>query len=357
MNFKTSTLSFFAAIICCSSFAQSIRKAPVHIGLIYPISSNGKLAAAYDNRCSFNAIAGLSHNEHGLAFAGVTNVILNSATGVQLAGFSNHIGGSTKGFQAAGFMNTIAGEAHGMQLAGFANIINKATGVQAAGFTNITKKTAGIQLAGFVNMAHEAKAQIAGFINLADEVKGTQIAGFINVAKKVKGAQVAGLINIADSSEYPVGIINIVKNGEQAIGTTLDETMTNLVTFRSGGRHLYGIIGTGINLKEDNTLFALETGMGLHIAIAKNFRVNAEASLLTLADFQRGSYLKSSVRLLPAYRIGHVELFAGPSFNCVNLSQNTGHALVADYTWQHHNNYGHFTGLYFGGIAGVQFYL
>lgn len=357
-----------------ASLAQTARKAAVHVGVIYPVSSNGLLANEYTNNFSFHLIAGVSAGERGAAISGFANVIRDSAAGAQFAGFANYIGGHARSTQVAGFMNYTRGTVRGAQLAGFTNMAGSVQGLQIAGFMNTVRSNSDVQIggfmnaakqtkvqgAGFINMAKKAHTQLAGFINIAEEVKGTQVAGFINVAKRVNGAQI-GFINIADSSDCPIGVINLVKNGEKAFGVTVDETLTSLATFRSGGRRLYGILGAGVNLQErkrdEDPLYALETGIGLHVPITKHFRINAEGVLLTLTDFEQGSYLKSSVRVLPAVRFGHFEIFAGPSFNCVNITRNTGHDLVTDYTWEDKNRHGDFTGLYFGGIAGVQFVL
>lgn len=361
---------YFAA----PSFAQTARTAAVHVGVIYPVSSNGLLANEYTNNFSFHLIAGVSAGEHGAAISGFANVIRDSAVGAQFAGFANYTGGNARSTQVAGFMNYTKGHVRGAQLAGFTNMAGSVQGLQVAGFMNTARSNSDVQIAGFMNAAKRTKVQgagfiniakkthtqLAGFINVAEEVKGTQVAGFINVAKRVHGAQI-GFINIADSNDCPIGVINLVKHGEKAFGVTVDETLTSLATFRSGGRRLYGILGAGVNLQErkrdENTLYALETGVGLHVPVTRHFRINAEGVLLTLTDFERGSYLKSSVRVLPTVRFGHFELFAGPSFNCVNISKNTGRDLVSDYTWKDQDRHGDFTGLYFGGIAGIQFVL
>jgi hypothetical protein len=86
-------------------------------------------------------------------------------------------------------------------LAGFANVAREVTGPQFAGFSNVARNIVG--------------SQFSGFINTAEDVKGSQFAGFINVARKVSGVQVSGFINVADSSDYPLGIINIIRNGEK----------------------------------------------------------------------------------------------------------------------------------------------
>jgi hypothetical protein len=113
-------------------------------------------------------------------------------------------------------------------------------------------------------------AQLAGFINLAENVN-TQVAGFINVAGKVKGVQVASFINIADSSDFPIGLVNIVKNGYKGIGVTADESGTVLGAFRSGGRVLYGIVGTGYNFKSDKEFYVMEAGMGARLQWSKKY--------------------------------------------------------------------------------------
>ena len=86
---------------------------------------------------------------------------------------------------------------------------------------------------------------MVGSLIRAGDIKGSQIAGFMNIARKVKGVQIAGFINIADSSATPIGLINIIRNGEKSISISADETLTWLLSFRSGGKILYGIVGGG----------------------------------------------------------------------------------------------------------------
>src|SRR5690606_34976935 len=98
------------------------KKANVHIGLVYPLSTNGIAAKEYTNAASMHAIVGVSKGELGFCASGVSNIITDNATGLVAAGFSNHIGGVAKGVQAAGFLNYIRSEATGLQAAGFLNI-------------------------------------------------------------------------------------------------------------------------------------------------------------------------------------------------------------------------------------------
>lgn len=335
----------FLAISLLSSFrviAQEEKTSLIHVGLIYPISSHGKLAAEYSNKISIHALAGLSKNETGVAVAGVANLVKENASGVLVGGVANVVGSATDGVQVAGFMNIIRREANGLPIAGFLNLAESAGAAQVAGFANITKESVkGVQIAGFMNSARDAN---------------TQIAGFINVAKKVKGVQISGFINIAESSDYPIGFLNLIKNGEKSIALTVDETANTIVSFRSGGRILYGILGVGYNLKSDNkSLYGIEAGMGAHIPVADRFRVNAELATILLSDFKKGDYSKHVARLMPAFSVTRqLEIFAGPSFNFVELSKDKGGDLTDHYLWSDSKK-DHFRGLSIGYSAGVQY--
>lgn len=336
---------FFATIffgaIAFSSFGQSDSIRPIHVGLVYPISSNGLSAANYTNRFSLHTIAGISKNEMGAAIAGTANIVKQNASGALIAGAVNIVGNNAKGWQVAGVSNVIKNNANGWQLAGVMNLAGSSHGVQIAGVGNMT--------------AGNAKGlQVAGVINKSRNTNG-QIAGVINIAKNVRGIQLAGLINIADSSDYPIGLFNFIKSGEKSISVTIDETMTGMTSFRSGGKVLYGIVGIGYNLKETNrSLYAVEAGMGAHIPILSNLRVNLEAVNLTLSDFKKGTYMKSSLRILPAYRISdRFVVFAGPTINYVNYTKESGKGLVDRYLWSKLRQ-DDFQGLFLGFSGGIQ---
>jgi len=375
-----------AALSSVAVFAQdsTIHQSNAHIGLIYPLSTNGVRAAQYDNKCSMHAIAGVSHSEKAFCASGVANVVKDSVTGFIAAGAVNYIGNSTKGAQAAGFANinrnnvtglqaagfaNVAGSIKGVQAAGFINVATKnATGVQVAGFVNTAKQatvqgagfinvadTARAQFAGFINVAHDVKKgiQVAGFVNVAPDVAGTQIAGFVNVAKKVKGAQIAGFINIADSCDYPIGLINIMKKGEKALGLMVDETGTTFATFRSGGRILYGLVGVGFNGSHNRAIYAQQVGLGAHLPLSRHFRINGEATFTSLLG-KNGSDLQTGVRILPSIRFWQLEAYAGPSFSYAHSSlpgSPFNHHPIWSDTYMYHTHE-----LYVGMVAGIQFH-
>jgi hypothetical protein len=331
----------------------------VHIGLVYPLSTHGTSAREYSNVFSLHAIAGVSREETGFTASGFSNIIKGNAYGFQMAGFSNHVGGYAEGFLGAGFLNMYK-SANGFQYSGFANLATgDVTGAQVSGFMNIAGDMHGFQGAGFFNKGRRVHGvQYGGFINIADDVKGAQLAGFINIAKKVKGVQFAGFINIADSSDYPIGIINLIKHGEKSIGISTDDNLTTLLSFRSGGRKLYGIIGIGYNFENSKEVFAVQTGFGAHVVSTRHFRLNTEATFVYLENFKKGEFEKYSLSILPAIKLTpRLEVFAGPSFNYVDTNSTEGKSLVDHYTWHDTNNEGQLRGIYVGYTGGVHWIL
>lgn len=380
--------------------AQQDNFSNVHIGFVYPLSTNGKYAKAYTNEFSFHLLHGISRAEKGFCFASVANQVTTdvdgflfsgvahyvggNARGMQFAGVANIIGGTTEGIQFAGLINK-AKSLRGMQFAGFANLITDTAdgvqaagfcsvadhagnqfsgfcniarsidGVQFAGFNNISRRTNGVQAAGFSNTAQELEGtQLAGFINVAKDVTGTQVAGFINVARKVKGVQIAGFINIADSSEYPIGIINIIKHGERSAGISIDETGSNTAAFRSGSKKTYGILGISYNSTHNQLRYGLEAGIGTRYAIGIGCRLNAEVVVHTNTDFEHGACIRSSARVFPSVCLARrIEVFAGPSFSYSSYTNYDGKGFDVHYLWSKRSDH-YFQGMNIGLIAGVQ---
>lgn len=375
-------------LFLCSNIAQAQKdsNSALHLGLVYPISTNGQWAKDYSNDVSIHLLGGVSANENKFCFSGLANLITNRATGMVYAGVLNHIGGDARGAIFAGFSNIILGNAQGAQFAGFNNISKGFKGSQFAGFLNIgkgnikgaqfagfsnicTDSIDGCQMAGFCNVAQQAGSQFAGFsnvskqvkglqaagfINVAQDVKGTQVAGFINVAKKVKGAQIAGFINIADSCEYPIGIINIIRNGDKSMGISIEETGTSMLSLRSGSKKLYGILGIGYNFYQPKMQYGMEAGIGARFPFNLLFRFNVEASVITLSDFHNGAFMKSSFRFFPSMRIArNFEVFGGPTFSFTNTPSYLADRFDIPYVWSRNNN-GTFYGLNIGAIGGLQ---
>lgn len=349
-------LTLIAIGFVINSYSQDSERG-VNVGLVYPLSIHGLNSKEYTNIFSLHGLVGLSRGERGFTVAGLGNMIIEDARGFQVAGFYNFIGGNADGFKAAGFINTYR-NAEGFQVAGFANLAKgNVTGMQGAGFINLARDIRGAQVAGFLNIADSVKGvQGAGFMNIAEGVDGAQVAGYINIAKKVKGVQISGFINIADSSEYPIGPINIIKNGEKYIGVTTDENSSTIVAFRSGSKKLYGIVGVGYNFKNTNEVIVVQYGIGAHFFTSDPFRLNTEGTITHFHGSGDGEVTKTSLSLLPAIKLGNrIEIFGGPSLNFVNSTSRTDSDLVTNYIW-HHTSVGEdfrLYGMYVGYVAGL----
>lgn len=247
---------------------------PFHFSFMPPLSSNGINASQYTNGASFSILAGMSANERNFTFASISNVIANESRGLQFAGISNYIGKQGQGVAFAGITNITKGTYKGVQLAGITNYsAGESRGVAFAGLNNA----------------------------INGNFKGVQFAGLLNTSKDITGLQFAGLLNIAEESDCPIGLVNIVKRGEMGIALTYDILGNGIVSFRSGGKYTYGIIGFGYNhkLSGDNKTVA-EAGYGVHIPCFSWFQINNEFKVTSTATSDK-PFLNASYSLLPSF--------------------------------------------------------
>ncbi|MDR0572638.1 MAG: hypothetical protein LBG96_01165 [Tannerella sp.] len=291
-------------------FAQTgeEKQAVFQFGFVPPLSTNGLYASQYTNGASLNVLLGISKNETGFALGGIANVITNNANGLQIAGLYNIIGNDGKGALIAGLFNTVGKNHNGLQMAGLWNRSETVTGMQ-----------------------------IAGLWNRAKDVAGMQIAGLVNVARHVSGIQIAGIVNIAEDSDCPIGLINLIKNGEKGVAITYSETGSAVVSFRSGGEITYGIIGVGYNHKSKPVF---EGGVGVHINLTPWLRINQEIVSEAIGISLKGKDVtwKSGYSLLPAFRIApHLEIFGGPGIHYVQTRNMYDAKLFPSHSlWKKH---------------------
>lgn len=292
-----------------------------------PLSTNGMYSHQYTNTISINLLAGISQNEEAFTWGGLANVVLNDAKGFQMAGLANYVGNDGQGFQNAGLAN-----------------INK-------------NRFSGFQMAGLVNTASEMKGfQFSGLVNIASDVNGVQFAGLINIAKDVHGVQFAGLINIAENSDCPIGLINIIKNGEKGIAVTYDAIGSTVVSFRSGGKYTYGILGVGYNHKSSNNSLVTEGGLGAHIPVTPWFRINNELKATSIGNNTDEPVFNAGYSLLPAFRIGkHVELFAGAGINYMDTKDMNNLKMFPNHSLWKKSGSSRMQQLYIGYQFGLQY--
>lgn len=301
---------------------------PFHFSFIPPLSSNGINASQYTNGASFSILAGMSANERNFTFASISNVIANEARGLQFAGISNYIGKQGQGVAFAGMTNIAKGTYKGVQL---------------AGITNTTKGT-------------YKGVQFAGLLNTSKDITGLQFAGLLNIAGKVRGVQFAGLLNIAEESDCPIGLVNIVKRGEMGIALTYDILGNGIVSFRSGGKYTYGIIGFGYNhkLSGDNKTVA-EAGYGVHIPCYSWFQINNEFKVTSTATSDK-PFLNASYSLLPSFKIKkHYNIFGGASLNYSTTTEMDNQTLFPQNNlWKKHTD-NRLQQLFIGYLVGIQY--
>ncbi len=215
----------------------------------------------------------------------------------------------------------------------------------------------GVQIAGVVNMANEAPGttQIAGIFNASQSTVGSQIAGIANKAKKVKGLQLAGIINIADSSDYPIGLLNFIKNGEKSLAMAINEESYLGLQFRSGGRVLYSILSINVALEGNRPdKYAFEAGLGAVLLNRSKFSLRTEVATRNLLTekFKTLDNHQSSLRVIPAFKLSdRISLFAAPSLNYAKRDENTisGGRTVWK-VWRRDRSRNTFYG---GGMAGI----
>ena len=343
---------------------------PYQISLIPGLSSHGMYNSQIVNHFSYNILGGYTAGIDGVEMAGLFNINKKDMKFFQAAGIFNFVGGSTKGIQMAGIYNNVLNNSSGLQAAGLLNRTNNFTGLQMAGLTNIDQQASGflvaglfnkaknfnggVQLAGLFNTAQKSKGlQLSSISNWSADEAGSQFASVFNVAKKVKGFQFA-LVNIADSSDYTIGLINFIKNGEKSLALSTDETLFTHLDFRSGGRVLYGLIGAGYKFGNDEVKYALDIGFGAHIVNKGKFSLNGEYATQLITDTEKKFYETDTFKILSGYKLNnHLRLFAGPSLNIISADVSDG-AKVNGWVLSNHISNDKLTAINVGITGGLQ---
>lgn len=313
-------------------------------------------------------VVSISTNKKSMTLGGLSNIVREKAFGVQIGGLYNHIGGMGRGVAIAGLCNTILGSYYGLQvgglsnynadgskglvIGGLSNIVGDGfDGIQLAGLANIAKETKGVQIAGLGNTSQDAYGlQLSGVTNIAKDVYGLQFTGLVNVAKRVKGVQFASILNVAEESNCPIGLINIVKNGSMGVALTYDMMGNALMSYRSGGRCTYGIVGVGFNQCVADKL-VLEAGYGAHVSVCKWLQVNNEVKATAPIN---ASIVNFGYLIAPSVTLwNHCNLFGGASINYL-MANNTSIFIPKYELWQNQSADGVLR-LYIGYQIGVQY--
>ena len=269
-------------------------------------------------RCPSINLVVISDNNYSVAVSGLFSVFRKNAFGLQIGGLYNHIGHKGAGLEIGGLGNTVMGSYYGVQIGGLFNAVQgRSDALQIAGLSNIAGDVNGLQIAGLANIGKDVNGmQFSGLTNVARNVNGLQFGGLVNIAKKVKGVQFASILNVAEESSCPIGLINIIKNGEMGVAMTHDVLGNTTMAFRSGGKYSYGVVGVGYNHRlEDSNKIVVEAGYGIHAPICKWLQLNNEFKGISSAS-SRVSFVNFSYLLAPSFTLWkHLNLFGGPSIN------------------------------------------
>lgn len=301
---------------------------PFQFSVVPGLSTHGKMSGQVVNHFSLNLVGGYTGGLKGAEIAGFFNINRKDVAGFQTSGLFNHTGGKQVGFQAAGVSNSVLESFQGFQASGVANYNRKAMhGFQAAGVANFNgAEFQGFQAAGVHNHSglNTSGMQVAGVSNFTTKtLNGVQVAGVFNYAKHNKGLQI-GLINYADTSDgFSIGLINIVKKGYHKWYIGTDETMDLTTSIKSGNRKLYSILLGGMNLDENNKLYAFGYGLGTEWVNTRFFALSTD---LTSQYLYLGSWdylnLLNRFSLNLHFRITKgFAIYGGPSFNAYYSDQ------------------------------------
>ena len=300
-----------------------------------------------------SGLGNITRGVMGIQVAGLGNITRDTRA-IQVAGLTN-ISKELYGIQISGLTN-ISQDAYGLQLAGLTNISKDVYGLQVGGLTNIAQDTYGLQLAGLFNVSHDLYGmQLAGLFNCAKDVYGLQFAGLVNVAKRARGVQFAAILNMAEESDFPIGLINIIKQGDKGVALTYDILGNAVMSFRSGGKYAYGILGVGCNAQIEERL-VVEAGYGLQIPVCRWLDVNNEFKATTMG--YNSGYTRSnfSYLLAPSLTLWrHCNLFAGASINYFMSDRASAATLLPNAgLWRKEGDRG-IGQLYLGYQVGVQY--
>ncbi|MBO9593499.1 MAG: hypothetical protein J7599_11375 [Niabella sp.] len=296
--------------------AQQDAGKAVHLGLVTPISTQGTYAREISPAFALHVLQGVNRDNKGASIAGLHTTLYGSNRGVMISGLMNRVKGSDKGVAIAGLVNTA----------------QNGRGIQVAGLHNQNTGNGFIQVGGLSNSSHYSLLQLAGLVNNTHDA-GYQIAGLVNKAKTVRGVQLSGLVNIADSSSYPIGILNFIKNGEQQIGIQVYDDVSASVLLRTGSYKTYGIIGAGLARDQKKTVFQMETGLGYRIPLANRLRMNTEAVIIARTDVHNFIKHVESLRVLAGWKITPgLELTIGPAMYLTE--QSDSELFAGHYIWK-----------------------
>ena len=204
---------------------------------------------------SLNVLAGSSYGLEGVELGFVFNHERAFARGTQLAMGANIVGGDADVVQVAVGANGVGGELYGVQASAGANWAGRAHGVQAA---------AGVNIAGDDSRV----LQLASGLNVAGSMWGLQIAP-VNFAHGVIDGGQIGVVNIAESSDYSLGIVNVLYGEPLYLTAMVNSTGGLMFGLQHGGTYLRYAYLAEVNPIRETPFWKAGVGLGGHVPAGK----------------------------------------------------------------------------------------
>lgn len=383
----------FTTGMAVNAQTDSLKHRAVQISFVYPVGSNGMESPSYSSTFSFNLLSGYNGGVNAIEIGGLSNMNTQSARGFQLAGILNANKGGMNGLQIGGIGNSNELQSKGVQIGGIYHFQSghfrgtrtsgvltlqqgDFTGANGSGIITLMRghmngfsgsgvasihqgHTKGLQAAGVINIAHGGVngVQAAGVMNLNDSmVTGAQLSPILNIGKKIRGTQI-GLVNMADSSETPIGFINIIKSGSMHITIQGNDMGTTTAALKSGGKRTYGIIGFGYNTLVSNIRWSTTAGLGIHSYLSNKLHIDWELALTNhykrFDDHDKLNLLVGFRPLLAYQFTKHLGVYAGPSVNYYITNTTQTEEIPAYDVWSKTTS-GNNQYIWFGAVAGIQ---
>jgi hypothetical protein len=239
---------------------------------------------------SFNLVGGYARGLRGFELGVGANIESAFMCGTQIAAGANVVMGDVRGVQVA-TVDVAGGQLHGVQLGVVALAKEDIEGAQIAtvslgggsldgaqlGVVNLIGGSVLGNQTGVVNVASaDVQGAQVGVVNVVHgAVEGVQV-GTANVATgEVRGAQV-GVVNYADVSDYPVGVVSIVRHGRTSADGWVTESGIGMAGVRHGGRVIHNVYGVGLH-GSTPTAWSFALGLGIRAELAPKLHVDFEA--------------------------------------------------------------------------------
>ena len=127
----------------------------------------------------------------------------------------------------------------------------------------------------------------------------------------------AGIVNIADSSDYPIGLLNFIKNGYHKVTLSTNDLINTNIALKTGNAALYTILLGGINFADTAKIETFGLGLGHDFIFSKRFSIATEltAQQLHLGNWDRANVLTKFQLNFQVQLFKGVAVYAAPTYN------------------------------------------